>query len=359
MTSDTKLAENTSSKSTRRKAKDQSGPLVRYNVLRHPSSVLVKQVEVNPDCSLSKKRGGQIPKGSTISTELKPLYKYIRDAFSGGTSQFIHPANAEIGTGIPISPKEYVVEGGVDRTASTLTYVPGPATATFDHDPSDYAKNIIASPEELVSILAAEFPDIFINAAWGGYDSSGSFIYKHDGTEISGRRGFHVVFAIEDATQIKVFFERLFKRLWLLGYGYIHISKDGKALPRTIFDPKVIEPQQPLFAGGAHCIGCEQRRPDPTWHDGGYLITSAMAELSEAEEREYKRIVESAKRVAQSECDRIRKEYLNKSSTELAAKLSVSTAQAKKIVESRLGGTLSGQDLLQFDDHGDVSVAEV
>ena len=46
------------------------------------------------------------------------------------------------------------------------------------------------------------------------------------------------------------------------GYGYIAITQSGLMLPRTIFDQKVLEPQQPLFSGGADCRdGITQRRP--------------------------------------------------------------------------------------------------
>ena len=151
----------------------------------------------------------------------------------------------------------------MDRTASTLFYVDGPATLTLDHDPSIYSNTPLSGPVEFFEILTANFPDVFKFAAWGAYDSSGSFIYDNNGVELTGRRGFHMVFAVENATDIPQFGDLLFKHLWLKGFGYIHVSKDGKALPRTIFDTKVLEPQQPLFAGGAHCINCEQRRPDP------------------------------------------------------------------------------------------------
>ena len=149
-------------------------PIVSYNILSNPNHVLVKRVKALPDNTISKNPGGQIPIGSTISSERKPLSQYIQEAFNGGVSQYIHPSNVELGTDLPISPKQFVTKDGVDRTASTLFYVDGPATLTLDHDPSIYSNTPLSGPVEFFEILTANFPDVFKFAAWGAYDSSGS-----------------------------------------------------------------------------------------------------------------------------------------------------------------------------------------
>jgi P4 family phage/plasmid primase-like protien len=333
-------------------------PLVRYNVVKHPTEILVKHVEILPDKSVKKGRGGKIPAGCTITTHTKPLQDYVVAAFNGGTNQYGLPGNCDLGSDTPISPKDYPVAGGVDRTAETIKYVPGPSGITFDHDYNTRSPIIMGGPVQLHELLAAAFPAVFFEAAYGGYDSSGSFIYDNEGNEVAGRRGFHLIYALEDATKIAEFGERLYKHLWLKGYGYIAISKDGKAMPRTMFDKKVIEPQQPLFSGGAHCIGCEQRRPEPVLHSGGYLDVDALPPLTATEEREYQRLVEAEKREAQPECDRIRHEYLEKKAAELVESTGVSLDKARQTITSRIGGTLLGCDLLNFDQYGVISVAE-
>ena len=335
------------------------GPIVSYNVLRHPNQVLVKRVEILPDNTISKNPGGQIPIGSTISSERKPLSQYIQEAFNGGVSQYIHPSNVDLGTNIPISSKQFVTEGGVDRTASTLFYVEGPATLTLDHDPSFYSNTPVSGPIELFEILNTNFPAVFKLAAWGAYDSSSSFIYDNNGIELTGRRGFHMVFAVEYATDIPQFGDLLFKHLWLKGFGYIHVSKDGKALPRTIFDTKVLEPQQPLFAGGAHCINCEQRRPDPIWNAGYYLKTSGLSALTESEGRKYQQMIQEAKIAAKPKCDNNKLQYMKQSEADLVKKTGISNTHAKQVIEARMGGTLLGADVLMFDEHGEVTVANV
>jgi P4 family phage/plasmid primase-like protien len=335
------------------------GPMIQYNVAKHPTVVLVKQITLKPIDELDKKPGGRIPRGCTITTQRKPLFEYVHDAYAGGTRQYILPANIDLGTDTPLRAKEVIVAGGVDRTAATLQYVQAPALLTLDHDPSKWSSTTLDTPKALHEILIRLFPAAFDGAAWGAYDSSSSFLYRPDGSSHTGRKGFHLAFGIEDATKIMEFGDRLFKRLWIAGYGYIHISKSGSALPRTLFDKKVIEPQQPLFAGGADCHECEQKRPAPEWHPGGYINTSGLPPLSDAEEREYARTMEAAKREAKPECERLRHEYQQHEAAALSVTQGVPMERARKIIEARMNGVLVGGDILVFDDLGAVAVADV
>ena len=319
----------------------------------------MKQIELQSDGTLDKRHGGQIPRGSKINTHVKTLKEYLFEAFAGGVNQYILPANVELGVDVPISPKEFVTDDGVDRTAATLKYVEGPAVITFDHDPSLRSPLTLAGPEALQSILTKLFPEAFAGAAWGGYASSSSHIHDLADNQITGLKGFHLAFAVKDATEIEEFGDRLFKRLWLSDYGYISISKDGSPLIRTIFDKKPIEPQQPLFSGGAHCVGCEQRRPQPVWHAGGYLNITGVPPLSQEEMRDYKRRIDAAKLDAKPECDKIKREYTKNAINNLIAQKGMSAEQARRTIASRLGGTLVGSDVLLFDEHGTVTVAEV
>lgn len=336
-----------------------SGPIVRYQVLRNPTEILVKTTTLNSDGSFEKKHGGQIPRGSTITTCVKPLQSFISEAFEGGVRQYILPANVELGTEVAITPKALIVEDAVDRSADTLKYVEGPAIVTFDHDPDPRAKLPLSGPAALRDILVENFPEAFSGAAWGGYASSSSNIYDLNGKEIVGQKGFHLVFAIDDARQIKDFTERLFKRLWLLGYGQIGISRSGTLLIRTIFDKKPLEPQQPIFSGGAYCIDCEQRRKPPLWKAGKYLQASGVCPLTPEEEREYKRLIEIAKLECKSECEKIRQKYVAAQIDQLTSARTIPFERARRIVETRLSGKLVGSDTLDFDEFGVTTVADV
>ena len=341
------------------RTKQSADPVVRWNIVAHPTEILVKRIEHVPSKPLIKLPGGRIPRGCKVSTKETPLSQYVKASFGGGVRQYNLPANADLGIGTPIGARDFVPDDGVDRTAGTMVYLNAPATLTFDHDLSPYAKSTFEGPGALHDFLVEHFPEVFGSAAWGAYDSSSSYIYDESGTEILGRRGFHLVFAVADATTIPAVANLLFKWLWILGFGYIHISKSGAALPRTAFDKKVTEPQQPLFAGGADCTNCEQRRPEPEFHDGDYLNVAALADLTAAQLTTYSIGIADAKSRVHGECERIKRVYQKKCVDELVQKTGMSIEQARRIVESRLGGVLVGSDILRFDEFGDVTVAEV
>lgn len=332
-------------------------PVVRFNQVRHPSEALVKTARLQGG-QMIKEPGAGIPAGCTVSTRECSLAEYVTDIHCAGVNQYALPSNAAIGSDVPLGPKGGVPAGGVDRSAKTFRYVEGPAVLTFDHDPSRYAAREIISPAELAELLAREFPAVFEDAAYAGYYSSSSFIVLPDGTPHSGAKGHHSAFAIPDASDAPRFSEVLFKRLWLLGYGYVFITRAGTMIPRTIFDAKVHEPQQPLFAGGMNCLdGIRQQRPAPVIVQGGYLDSKALPSLSPEEHRKYEEIVVAAKAASQGEAARVRREY-QKVEVQKLTVTGMPEERARRTVESRLGGTLVGDDPLIFAKQGKVTVAE-
>ena len=335
-------------------------PLVRYNVVGHPDKGLVKIYRIDNGAIVKDMRSsGRIPPGCTVTTKTTRLNQYLEDAYRGGTTRYILPANVELGTDVPLTPKDLVVEGGVDRSAATLKYVSGLAIGTIDHDPNTGSRYSFKTPYDLWEELVRLFPPAFEDAAHGSYFSSSSFIHGPDGSKYSEAKGHHTAFAVEEALDLPRFSEALFKRLWLLGYGYIAITKSGLMLPRTIFDPKVLEPQQPLFAGGADCRdGITQRRPDLVVSGGGYVKTTAVASLSEDENRTFERMVKQAKAERAAEAKKVAITY-KKAAVATLVEQGISQQRAIRTVESRIGGTLSGADVLDFSEHGPVTVAAV
>ena len=105
-------------------------------------------------------------------------------------------------------------------------------------------------------------------------------------------------------------------------------------------------------------MNAEQRRPPPVRHDGGYLNLLDIPQLSQSAEREYSRKLEAAKAEAKPECERAKREYIGEAVAQLVQATQVSLS-GRQIVESRMGGTLVGSDILIFDEYGEVPVAEV
>lgn len=334
-------------------------PSVVFNLVEHPSAVLVKQFrlvngEVVKDTDV-RARPGRIPPGCTVSTVTCSLAEYVHKVHDGGSCQYALPANVELGTGNALGIKG----AAVDRSAATMKFEGGrPAVVTFDHDKAAGDAGL-ETPEQLWSVLVAQFPEAFEGAARAMYYSSSSFIEFPDRGSFSEARGHHTAVAVEDAGDIPRFSEALFKRLCLAGYGYIFITKDGRQLPRTVFDRKVLEPQQPVFAGGAYCRdGLSQRRPTPIICEGGYVRTKAVKTLTADEGRAYAEWEANAKAAAQAEASKVRLAYQQREVDRLVGEQGLSIERARIAVESRLAGTLVGSDTLQFAEHGHVGVAE-
>src|SRR5512135_239482 len=91
-------------------------PVVRFNVVRHPTEVLVKRLRLEAD-NVTKTAGGRIPKGCTVTTITSSLAEYVRIVHDGGTRQYALPSNADIGDGVPLSVKGVVADGSVNRGA--------------------------------------------------------------------------------------------------------------------------------------------------------------------------------------------------------------------------------------------------
>lgn len=342
-----------------REVRSASDPGVRFNLVQHPVKVLVKQYRLR-DGAVEKdgSASGHIPVGCTVSTIDSTLSEYLALAHGGGHRQYVLPSNAELGQAAPLGIKRSGC--GVDRSADTMRYVARqPAVFTLDHDPNARAATTLASSDELHALLVQLFPEVFAHAAHAAYYSSSSFIHLPDGSAYSGARGFHGAYAVEDAGDIARFAETLFKRLWLHGHGYTHLTRDGKQLPRTVFDRKVVEPQQPLFAGGAHCLdGITQRRPEPVFSSGGYLNTRALPSLTPEEEERYRRAEQTARQAGEAEARSVRMAY-QKGEVNRLVDRGVSMELARRTIVSRLGGTLLGSDVLLFAEHGKVTVADV
>lgn len=335
-------------------------PVVRFNLVEHLSEVLVKQYRLsNGTVAKDMSKCGRIPGGCTVTTVTAPLDEYVHAVHGGGHAQYALPSNAVIGVGIPLRAKGD--EGaGINRSASALAFQPGaPAVLTLDHDPHPRAATTCFFPAELESLLEKEFSEVFVGAAMVSYFSSSSFLKRPDGTWHSEVKGFHVAYAVEDASDIPRMKETLFKRLCLSGHGYIFITQAGAMLPRTVFDAKVLEPQQPLFAGGALCHdGIQQLRPPPVARAGGYLNSPALPPLTLEEHDAYELWESNEKDAARPLAERARREYQKTEVAKLVAN-GIAESRARQVIESRLEGDLVGSDVLLFADHGLLKVSDV
>ncbi|MDO5706192.1 MAG: hypothetical protein Q4G49_14165 [Paracoccus sp. (in: a-proteobacteria)] len=81
--------------------------------------------------------------------------------------------------------------------------------------------------------------------------SSSSNLRKPDGSELSGVKGLHLYWFVDDATRIKEYGHVLFDRLTLAGHSHVKISASGSMLERSVVDAAVWQGERLDFVGGA------------------------------------------------------------------------------------------------------------
>jgi hypothetical protein len=336
-------------------------PLVQFNLVTHPKAILVKRYQLKEGL-VTPLPGGTVPKGCLVSSYQMSLARYAQCLHAGGSSQYALPANTTLGLQVPLVTKQLSKQFGlgIHRGKEHMYFVKGqPAVLTLDYDPSAHALVPMSTPQHLWSLLVQCFPKVFSQAAHVGYYSSSSFIHYPDLSLYRGASGHHSAFAIADAGDIARFGEALFQRLWLRGLGYMHITQAGTLLARTLFDKKVLQPQQPLFIGGAHCEdGLTQRRPPPIIQAGTYIDSLQLPSLFPQELARYHKLIDDAKVKAEPLARCLREAYQQKEFRRLTES-GIDPHLASTCVQARSGGTLIASDILHFALMGTVSVAEV
>ncbi len=250
---------------------------------------------------LAKRPGGNLSKG-TVET------KRLRIAALAEMLPTLTPAQA-LSYGVCAHESAMVVAKArldktnadgpvVARTRDHFGWPAGPGIMMFDYDPEKGQEPL--TPEELRKALYSLCPAL-ADAPHMVTASASSFIFNAD-EQIIGARGWRVLVAVADATDIPRAGEVLFKRAWLKGHGRIDVSQAGSLLVRGLVDDAVWQPERLDFIGGAACTApLEQRRPLPELYnaDAAPLDTSAtLPDLSPDELKRFNELVAEAKREA-------------------------------------------------------------
>ena len=121
----------------------------------------------------------------------------------------------------------------VPRTAKCFSYEPGkPALMMLDVDAIPGKPSLTA--DEVLSILEPICPGMG-SAGIVVTPSTSSCIYLGD-KQLKGQTGLHIYIVAQDGADIPRLGKVLFRRLWLMGYGHIVVSKAGGMLLRTVID---------------------------------------------------------------------------------------------------------------------------
>ena len=247
----------------------------------------------------------------------------------------------------------------VARTAKCFSYEPGkPALMMLDVDAIPGKPPLTA--KEVLKILKPICPGIK-SAGMVVTPSTSSCIYLGD-KQLKGETGLHIYIVVQDGGDIPRFGKVLFRRLWLMGYGHIVVSKAGGMLLRTVIDESVFKAERIDFAAGAVCTdGLDQRLPLPVFSGGGFLDTTQSIDLTDDELASGKQMVAKVKNASEPEAALVKGQYIEGQAAKLVEKGngSVTLETARAAVASRANGKLMPEDWLLFDSLGEVQVSAV
>jgi putative DNA primase/helicase len=251
------------------------------------------------------------------------------------------------------SPKD----DAIARTKENFKYPVGVGLGMFDHDPSEFGQ---MSPEELLGAMAKIDPQI-ANAARVVRGSVSAGVHRV-GEEPQSGKGFHIYFAVKEASDFPRYTNTMHERLQLAGLGHIVITGNGVMKARSCIDTCVASPERLIFEGQP--VIQDDRltysAPEPRFTDGALLYTKALPDLTPAERAELVKWETAEKKQWQPAADAQKLVWLdNYVAMQIDRGMSPDEARAKGEACQTMGDDLYGEFILQFKNRGDVTVAEV
>ncbi|MGJ0510662.1 MAG: hypothetical protein ACR652_26760 [Methylocystis sp.] len=145
------------------------------------------------------------------------------------------------------------LKGTIARSQAFLKFMLGaPAFMLLDIDVKGMPQKIKNRIEEaggIEAVLSELFPDLMTGERVVRASTSAGISNAATGQTFPGSGGLHIYIAVEDGSDIARALNDLNKRLWLKGYGWIHVTFSGQALIRTFVDASVGSPERLVFEG--------------------------------------------------------------------------------------------------------------
>lgn len=217
---------------------------------------------------------------------------------------------------------------------------------------------ILETIEDVVDVLAQLGLDVNCVAATSG--SSGLKWPKGE----RGLRGLHTFYSIDKGAEIPRVLETLHVRAWLAGYGRILVCKNGVLLPRSIVDPTLKTPNQPIFEFGAILLDkrITQKREVRGFRSlSGVLQVKAdnIAPLTDEERAEYARRVDEAKAKLKPEADRVAVIWADEVTKHLPESERPAERERRLAQREKQHRDLMPHSIVRLNDGSEVTVAEI
>jgi len=335
--------------------------LFEFTIFRSNHGALSKTYRLKNDGSIAKSSANMsFGHANRITCTFRQFAQLLSSAKSNEAFSYgMHAAEYSNSVEIAVSVKANPSIGILARTDEFYQFREVPGILMLDHDEWG-GQGARLTPEKFLKILTTIHPEI-AHAAHIVRGSLSSSVHRSN--EDPGDKGFHVYILVKNAAEIPHYGAVLFDRLWLAGYGHITLASNGSMLVRSISDRAVHQGSrldfvgQPIIEGA----GLSWSQPRMTIKMGQVLDTSTLADLSDVEKIEIKRLQADAKTAAKPLADVKAVAYTSKKVEEMVANGvdEISAKQTMAHINSSGHSILSGDFPLIFDSFGAVSIREV
>jgi hypothetical protein len=340
-----------------------------FTVLTTHQGNLTKECSLDANNVIKKKSSPNFSGGTyeVRSALTLATFKKIRLALNPNQALMFSTPIIDSERGL-ITTKKLRHKAALSRTNDCFAHPVGPAILAIDYDPRPDAKPL--APNELIARLHQAVPGLKnTQMLWAA--SAGSCISNsktnHEYVGIAGQRIYLIV---ADGCDINRALRVIARRLWLVGEGWIKISKAGRKLKRTLVDLALANPVQPDFAAGAVCDApLVQHRKQKLIGQGDYLDSLVeIPSLTPAEELHLAKVYALAETAAEPEARAAREQWLaeygNKAvSRATTAGIMLTAEEQQQIREEAVAaldnGILGGDFQIVLENGIEVSVAEI
>ncbi len=351
---------------------EAGSPDVGFTVLTSAGGDMTKHYSLSPDGSLSAPKVPNFVGGFAGAVE-KPLHQILDgltdcQCIVGGLPD---PERYPPGTGVKIVPQKSLADNhdAIARSKETIAFRKDqPALMLFDRDPNPEAYPPVHStkPSAAYDDLLRIFPALKGAAAlFAPSASSGRYIRESDDAVLRDKHGVHGYFPALDGSDIHRAGEVAFKRMINTGRGSIALARNGAFLVRGPFDRAVFSGERIDYCAPA-TVGAGIRvegRGEACKIPGGYVDTKAVfQDLTAEEEKACEREIKRLKAAVPGDVVKAKRDAFEAEMVEKMVRRGASPESAREHVKTmRPGhkGSLGAGVVLEFDDFGEVTAAEV
>jgi hypothetical protein len=253
---------------------------------------------------------------------------------------------------------ENEVAGAISRTRKHFAYPAGPGVLMLDHDGLPDGE---LTAEELRQHLIDVCPALAgVTMMWRPSVSAG--VVAPDGRKLTDLTRHRLYIPVQDASRIPEMGAALVAMLWAAEQGWFIVGKAGQALPRTLIDPSVWQPERldfcapPILNDGLRREHVQPVifNPEALYLDAAQLAIDLHIERAAAAHRK------AALRTVKAECAAQRQRWANEAAPGLAERRGIAKAKAREVL-MRAGefGVLTGDFELISSNGERVAVAEL